>query len=72
MRIVLLLVVAAAIAVAATQLLKTSVPVAAPHSGQPAAVPASREALQKFGQDVQGLTNDAAAERARRAEEATR
>lgn len=72
MRIVLLLIVVAAIGVAATQLLKTSVPVATPQAGQPAAVPASREAIQKFGQDVQRLTNDAAAERARRAEEATR
>lgn len=70
MRIVLLLIVAAAIGVAATQLLKTRVPVAAPH--QPAAVPTSREALQKFGQDVQNLTIDAAAEHARRAEEAAR
>jgi hypothetical protein len=72
MRVVLLLVVALAIGVAAKQLLKSSVPVIAPQAGAPATVPASAEALRQFGQDVQSLTVDAAAERARRAEEASR
>ena len=72
MRIILLLIVVVAIGVAAKQILKSSVPVVAPQAGTPATVPASREALQKFGQDVQSLTTDAAADRARRTEEAAR
>jgi uncharacterized protein (DUF697 family) len=72
MRLVLLLIVVAAIGLAARQMLKESVPVAVPEAGQPVAAPASAEALRQFGQDVQSLTNDAAAERARRSEEATR
>ena len=72
MRIILLLLVVLAVGVAARLLLKSSVPVVAPQVGVPATVPASREALQKFGQDVQTLTNDAATERVRRAEEASR
>lgn len=72
MRIVLLLIVVVAIGLAASRLLKSSVPVVAPQAGAPATAPASREALEKFGQDVQILTNESAAERARRAEEATR
>ena len=72
MRLVLLLIAVAAIGLAARQMLKVSVPVALPKAGQPAAAPASAEALRQFGQDVQTLTDDAAAERARRTEEATR
>ena len=72
MRIVLLLIVVVAIGLAAKSLLRSSVPVVAPQAGQPASMPASREALDKFGQDVQSMTNEAAAERARRTEEATR
>jgi len=69
-RLILLLLVLAIIGLAARQLLQGSVPVAASQSGTTA--PASAEALRQFGQDVQSLTNEAAAERARRAEEATR
>lgn len=73
MRLILLLLVVVAIGIAATQLLKSSVPVAAPKAASgPAAVPASREALRQFGEDVNRQTLDAAAERARQTEDATR
>lgn len=72
MRLILLLLVVAAIGLAARQMLQTSVPVAAPQAGAPATAPASAEALRQFGQDTQALTTEAAAERARRTEEATR
>jgi len=80
MRLILLLLVVVAIGLAATRALKSSVPVV-PNPGatsatepatEPATVPASREALRQFGQDVNRLTQDAAAERARQADAATR
>lgn len=71
MRLILLLLVLAAIGLAARHLLTAGVPPALPQTDRPAA-PASREALQKFGQDLQTVTDEAAAERARRAEDATR
>lgn len=73
MRLILLLLVVVAIGIAASQMLKSSVPVAAPKSASsPAAVPASREALRQFGEDVNRQTLDAAAERARQTDEAAR
>ncbi|MBL8436824.1 MAG: hypothetical protein JNM61_01365 [Zoogloeaceae bacterium] len=72
MRIVLLLIVVAAIGIAAKHFLSTSVPVVAPQAGGPASVPASRESLRQFSQDVNDLTREGAAARARQAEEATR
>lgn len=76
MRIVLIVIVVAIIGVVATRALKSSVPVVPPQ-GQaertaPAAVPASRESLNQFRDDVNRLTQEGAAERARRTEEGSR
>lgn len=77
MRIVLLLIVVAAIGIAVNQFLKASVPRVPPPGASeaaagPAAAPASREALRQFGEDVNRLTQEGAAERARRSDEASR
>jgi hypothetical protein len=76
MRLILLLLVVVAIGLAATRALKSSVPVVPPPNtatpAGPATAPASREALRQFGDDVNRLTREGAAERARQTEEATR
>jgi hypothetical protein len=72
MGLILLLVVLAAIGLAARQMLQTSLPVAVSQAGAQVTAPASREALERFSQDVQTLTREGAAGRVRRTEEATR